>query len=643
MEIQAKEDYIPQYIDYDNPIQDGNDAELTFYMEVYAAAVRMADDTEWQENHCFNCKEKGHFWCQCTKPLKEEFQWLVDHPKQRDNELNKKGGGYSTTVNNNTKHPPYWNDNPRAHWLGPLNVGYAIINEWWERVLIDSGVRTNVVTPDYAKEHKLRVGVINELALHPTLLPISGIGGHMAALSYVIINVQIEGIPSYKEEKVALVILSMTQLGMKVPVILGMPTIHCLCYQMKESELHTAPEEWQHALLSYEVAQNVSIHAKALETGVETDIEYPTNTGQNPTGLDEPVLLKDRVTIPAFASQIVHIQMQKTFMKGHYLNVMIQLLYPENKAKLPVGLYIQRVYTEMKDGSQNVSTVLCNGTGKPMHLASRWLIGHIVVVNQVPDAMVSPELEEKLAQDGEPTISLTTEQHQELLMKVLQENGSLGKLDDWKEETTLKAKWLLREFHHICLEKNEMGCTNATEHIIELLPEQDEQFKKRFRRIVLNEVEEVHQHIQEMLDGGAIHPSQSPWCNAIVLVQKDRTLRFCIDFRRLNACTKKNLYLIPKCPETMESLVGTQYFSIMDLKSSFWQVKVSEDSHQYTMFLISSMGVYEFLHMPYGLCNAPAMFQHIMQNCLGELNLSFAMVYLDDVIVYLKMPEDHLE
>ena len=213
----------------------------------------------------------------------------------------------------------------------------------------------------------------------------------------------------------------------------------------------------------------------------------------------------------------------------------------------------------MKDRSQNVSTVLRNGIGKPMHLAARQLVGRIVAANQVLDAVASPELEAKLAQDREPEPLLTTEQHQELLMKVLEENGSLGKLKGWKKETALKAKQLLMEFHHIfCLEKNEMGCTDATEHVIELLPEQDEPFKERFRRIVPQEVEEVHQHIQEMLDGGAIQPSQSPWCNAIVLVQKkDGTLRFCIDFRHLNACTKKDSYLIPKYLETMESLVGT--------------------------------------------------------------------------------------
>ena len=94
---------------------------------------------------------------------------------------------------------------------------------------------------------------------------------------------------------------------------------------------------------------------------------------------------------------------------------------------------------------------------------------------------------------------MTMEQSQELLMKVLEENGSLGKLKGWKEETALKAKQLVMEFHHIfCLEKNEMSCTDATEHVIELLPEKDEPFKERFRRIAPHEVEEVCQHIQEM-------------------------------------------------------------------------------------------------------------------------------------------------
>ena len=272
-------------------------------------------------------------------------------------------------------------------------MGYTIIDGWRERVLIDSGVQSNAMVPAYMKQHKMKVWPVHNLAMHPTLIPISGIGGHMAALGYIIINVQVEGIPSYYEEQVALVILNVTQLGMKVPVILGTPMIHWLCRQMKESEIETVPEEWQHALLSYEVLRNVSILLMTPQLDQDSNVEYPTNRGQDPTDLDEPVLLKDRVIIPAFASRIVHVRTQRTFMKGHHLNVMVQLLYPKDKAKMPLGLYVQRVYTELKDRSRNVSMVLCNGTGKPMHLTAGWLVGHIVAANVVLDAVALPELD----------------------------------------------------------------------------------------------------------------------------------------------------------------------------------------------------------------------------------------------------------
>ena len=134
-------------------------------------------------------------------------------------------------------------------------------------------------------------------------------------------------------------------------------------------------------------------------------------------------------------------------------------------------------------------------------------------------------------------------------MKVLTENGSIGKLDGpgWSAQTALRAKRLLMEFHHVfSLELNEMGCTDTAEHTIKLLTGEDEPFKERFRHIAPHEVEEVRQHIQEMLDGGAIRPSQSPWCNAVILVRKkDGALRFCIDFRRLNARTKKDSHPLP--------------------------------------------------------------------------------------------------
>ena len=137
----------------------------------------------------------------------------------------------------------------------------------------------------------------------------------------------------------------------------------------------------------------------------------------------------------------------------------------------------------------------------------------------------------------------------------------MNHLDEWPPELAKKAIALLLEFHHVfSLEPNEIGCTSATKHVIELM--KDELFKERFCRIAPPLVDEVCRHIQEMLDGGAIRPSQSPWCNAVVLVRKkDGSLQFCIDFCHLNTRTKKDAYPLLRMQETMESMVGAWHFS----------------------------------------------------------------------------------
>ena len=187
------------------------------------------------------------------------------------------------------------------------------------------------------------------------------------------------------------------------------------------------------------------------------------------------------------------------------------------------------------------------------------------------------------------------------------------------------------------LEKNEIGRTKAAEHIIKLKDPDAALFKERFRRIPPPQVDEVRKYLKLMLDVGAIRPSNSPWCNAVVLVRKkDGSLKFCIDFRRLNSLTKKDSHPLPRICETLDSLIGAAYFSTFNLTSGFWQVPMAEESKQFTTFTLGSMGLFQCDRMPFGLCNAPVTFQRLMQNCLSELNLTYCLIYLDDVIVYSK-------
>ena len=236
------------------------------------------------------------------------------------------------------------------------------------------------------------------------------------------------------------------------------------------------------------------------------------------------------------------------------------------------------------------------------------------------------------------TLKLTIRQrHCKLFIEL-----DLSGLSTWAPELVDEACQLLAEYHDVfSLDPAELGCTHSTEHTIKVTD--DTPFKERFRQIPLPMVEEVRNHLKEMLESGVIRPSQSAWCNAIVLVRKkDSSLHFCIDFQCLNTHMKKDSYPLPRIQEVLESLVGAGHFSCLDLKSRFWQIKMDEALKQYTAFTVGNLGFFKCDRMPFGLCNAPATFQRLMQNCMGELNFIYCLIYLDDLIMFLRTAEEHL-
>ena len=187
----------------------------------------------------------------------------------------------------------------------------------------------------------------------------------------------------------------------------------------------------------------------------------------------------------------------------------------------------------------------------------------------------------------------------------------------------------------------DMGRTNLVKHHIKLTDPVP--FKEAYRRIP-PQMYDVKAHIQEMLDLGAIRPSNSPWASAIVLVRKnDGRLRFCIDLRKLNNRTVKDAYSLPKIESILDSLGGAQIFSTLDLKAGYWQVEMAEECKAYTAFTCGPLGFYECDTMPFGATNAPATFQRLMHDCLGELNMNWCIVYLDDIIIFSDTKEEHLK
>ena len=144
-----------------------------------------------------------------------------------------------------------------------------------------------------------------------------------------------------------------------------------------------------------------------------------------------------------------------------------------------------------------------------------------------------------------------------------------------------------------------------------------------------------------MLRQGIIRPSFSPWASPVVLVKKKSgDYRFCIDYRRLNAVTKRDVYPLPRMDDVFDRLAGAKFFSSLDLMSGYWQVPVAEADRSKTAF-ITPDGLYEFMRLPFGLNNAPSTFQRLMDRVLARLKWQMCLVYLDDVLIFEKTFEEH--
>ena len=230
----------------------------------------------------------------------------------------------------------------------------------------------------------------------------------------------------------------------------------------------------------------------------------------------------------------------------------------------------------------------------------------------------------------------------ERVSKIL-EKLDLEGIESWTEQQHCSVQKLLEEYQHLfALNLKELGKTSLVQHEIKLSDRTP--FKERYRRIPPHQYEEVRKHLQEMLDIGAICRCISPWASPVVLVhKKDGSLWFCIDLRKLNNQTIKDAHSLPRIEDSLDCLDGATIFTSLDLQSEYWQVEMTEASKPLTAFTVGPLGFYKCVQMPFGLTNAPATFQHLMETCLGEIHLKLCIIYLDDIIVCSKTPEEHIE
>ena len=345
-------------------------------------------------------------------------------------------------------------------------------------------------------------------------------------------------------------------------------------------------------------------HLLAVQRMTPVEVENGQEEGYD-MDEDSPLMYTQKVeTLEPFSSHVIPVKTTKAYL-GERINVMVQALHVQDGTLLP-GLTMQNTYTELRKGSKKAVVVVWNNTTYPQTLWKRTFMARAVSVLPVPEPPKpgSLQVKDNTCPDLHIPKLMVRQRHGKLFNEL-----DLSGLNSWAPDLADAACWLLIEYHDIfSLDPTELGCTHSTEHTIKVT--NDTPFKEQFRWIPPPMVEEVRNHLQEMLESGAIRPSQSALCNAVVLVRKkDGSLCFCISFHCLNAHMKKDSYPLPRIQEALENLVGTGHFSCLYLKSRFWQIKMDEVLKQYTAFTVGNLGFFECDRMPFGLCNIPATFQ----------------------------------
>ena len=320
------------------------------------------------------------------------------------------------------------------------------------------------------------------------------------------------------------------------------------------------------------------------------------------------------------------------------------LFVPEGQLVREENLQIAEAVVE-PDSDGMLIVLLENHSCKPIVLEKGVVLGTLQEVEMPSNELAVDKDEERQLQDlgGEsPTVAkvdgtetLTDQRAQQVRESVIVDEANLTP----GQQRAIDE--LVEEYQDVfALDPRELGSTDLAMHVIDT--GDSKPIKQAPRRMPFVLHQKVEEMTKQMLDAGVIRPSKSPWASPVVLVRKkDGSHRFCVDYRRLNAKTKMDVFPLPHIDDTLDLLSQTKFFTTLDLASGYWQVQMDSNSQEKTAFVTHS-GLYEFCVMPFGLCNAPSTFQRLMEAVLSGLARECCMVYIDDILVTGREFEDHL-
>ncbi len=395
----------------------------------------------------------------------------------------------------------------------------------------------------------------------------------------------------------------------QIPGLLGMNVIN-QCYQelfiQHGDPLFQAPgvqaleKEWKKALAECRQLDRV------LETGLIGRVRVRPG----------PAVLVPAVTLK-FVPAICHTGLGSTFSSG-----LLEPLPLEN-CHLPCDLIISSAFLPVTQGRLEVPVV--NVGTHDRWIRPKVVLGEFHLVSLQPTTQVQFNAQRSTGEQVAIVQAVAVEELPSVdFSQVVRPNLS--------SQEELEARNLLERYSDIfSYGEGDLGFTT----LVDTIPLLDETpVRQGYRRLPPSQYDQVKMHIQELVDQGVVKQSCSPYASPIVVVQKKNgSIRLCVDYRQLNLRTRKDAFPLQQIKESLDALAGARLFSTLDLASGYNQVPVASRDQEKTAFC-TPFGLFEFTRMPFGLCNAPSTFQHLMERIFGDQQFHALLLYLDDIVVF---------